>query len=185
MDSELSRVFTHQRSLFVASFVNTNSAYLILKSWAVFHALIAAKRSVKSGKNSWNKRRLNVTNFSSASNRISLSRLSKICLMNNLIITRYHFHHLVSCPMISSSSSMRSIVSSITPLTINSSSSTMEASPLKVAGDQHRTHLKLMEEPLTKALTTHTSKSKLISRPKKWPLITWNKSSEEIILMKL
>ena len=35
-------------------------------------------------------------------------------------------------------------------LTVNS---TMEASPLKVAGDQHRTHLKLMEERLAKAPT--------------------------------
>jgi hypothetical protein len=104
--------------------------------------------------------------FSSASNKTSLSRLSKICFMNNLIITKYLFHHLLLCQM-NSSSSMRSIISSIAPLTINSSSSSvMEASPLKVAGDQHRTHLKLMEEPQTKALTTHLSKSKLISRPK-------------------
>jgi len=58
-------------------------------------------------------------------------------------------------------------------------SNTMVASPLKVAGDQHRTHLKLKEGLRAIIaiwiITTHSLKNRLIGKLKPWQLNTWSR----------
>lgn len=166
-----------QRLLLHVNFVHTNSPYLTLRSLIASHALIVAKKSVRSGKSNWGKRRLNAMRYTSVSRKNFLSKPENPCKMKE----PPRLWEEMDTSQLSSNSITITNNNSIT-LIINN---TMVASPLKVVGDQHRTHLKLIEEPRAIIaiwiITTHLLKNRLINKPRLWQLNTWNRLKEEII----
>lgn len=160
----------------LVSFVHTNSPYLTLKSLTVCLALIVVKRSARNGKSNWGKKRLNATRYSSVNRKNFLSRLENPCKMKEPPI----IWEEMDTSQLSSNSTTIINNNSTTLITNN----TMVASPpLKVVGDQHRTHLKLMEELRAIIaiwiITTQLLKNRLINKLKQWLLNTWKRLKEE------
>ena len=164
-----------QRLLLHVNFAHTNSPYLTLKSLIASHALIVAKKSVRSGKSSWGKRRLNATRYTSVNRRNFLNKPENPCKMKEppRLLEEMDTSQLSSSNIIINNNSIT--------LIINNS---MVASPLKVVGDQHRTHLKLKEELRAiiaiLIITTQLLKNRLINKPRLWQLNTWKMWKEEI-----
>ena len=165
-----------QRLHLLVNFAHTNSPYLTLKSLIASHALIVAKKSVRSGKSSWGKRRLNATRYTNVNRKNFLNKPENPCKMKEppRLWEEMDTSQLSSSSIIINNNSITLIINN-----------TMVASPLKVVGDQHRTHLKLMEE--LKAIiaiwiiTTQLLKNRLINKPKQWLLNTWKRLKQEII----
>lgn len=160
-----------QRLLLHVNFVHTNSPYLTLRSLIASHALIVAKKSVRSGKSNWGKRRLNAMRYTSVSRKNFLSKPENPCKMKE----PPRLWEEMDTSQLSSNSITITNNNSIT-LIINN---TMVASPLKVVGDQHRTHLKLKEGLRAIIaiwiITTHSLKNRLIGKLKPWQLNTWSR----------